>query len=194
MARLPIVTSDQLDEAQQRVWDIVTGGRRGSAADLIDDQGGLIGPFNPMLYAPLVGERVTALGEALRFDATLERRLIELATITVAANWRSDFEWFVHARLAREAGVDPAAIESVRIGAEPSLEDAAEAVVHRFTRQLLEAGRPDDDTYTTAVELLGETAVVELVNLVGYYCLISFVLNSFEPDVPPSAVPPWPAR
>jgi 4-carboxymuconolactone decarboxylase len=37
--------------------------------------------------------------------------------------------------------------------------------------------------------LLGERGVVELVGVVGYYCLVSFTLNVFEVPVPGDAGP-----
>lgn len=194
MTRLPTLTSDQLDQSQQRVWDAITTGRRGSVADLTDEAGGLIGPFNAMLFSPHVGVRVTALGEVLRFDTSLDRRLVELATITVAARWRSNFEWWVHSRLALDAGVAPDAIESLRRGEEPSFADDVDATVHRFAREMLLTGHVGDETYAAAAGAVGDAGVVELVALVGYYCLISFTLNVFAVGLPAGEQPAWPSR
>jgi len=44
----------------------------------------------------------------VRFQTSLDRRLLELAIIVVAAHWRAEFEWWAHARMAREYGVDDA--------------------------------------------------------------------------------------
>jgi 4-carboxymuconolactone decarboxylase len=41
--------------------------------------------------------------------------------------------------------------------------------------------------------LLGDTGLVELVSLCGYYTLISFVLNAFEVPLPPDTTPAWEA-
>jgi 4-carboxymuconolactone decarboxylase len=192
MSRLPTLTADQLDPAQKEVWDDITSGRRGSVADLTDESGGLIGPFNAMLFSPRIGARVAALGEALRFDTSLDRRLVELATITVAAHWRSNFEWFAHSRYAAAAGVTPEVIDAVRRGDEPSLDDEVAAMVHRFTQQVVRSGEPDAETYAAATDALGESAVVELVMLIGYYCLISFTLNAFAVGLPGGEQPAWP--
>lgn len=145
MATLPIVTADQLSPDQERVWQIVTGGRRGSAADLTDDAGGLVGPFNAMLISPLVGRHLAALGEVLRFDTSLSRNVVELATIVVGARWRSNFEWAAHSRLALRAGISPDVIEAIRQGEEPVFTDGTSAAVYRLVCELLADGRVGDE-------------------------------------------------
>jgi 4-carboxymuconolactone decarboxylase len=191
MTRLPGLTFDQLDDGQRQLWQSITSGRRGSAATLTDASGGLVGPFNAMLYSPLVGQRISALGEALRFDTSFDRRVIELATITVAARWRSDFEWAAHSRMAAQAGVEAPIIDAIGRGDQPDLTDPLDVTVHGLTTELLDDGHVSDATYDGAVGALGTSAVVELVALVGYYCLISFVLNAFRVPPPPGRTTPW---
>jgi len=58
--------------------------------------------------------------------------------------------------------------------------------------QLLNDRRVDDVTFAAVEALLGETGLVELAALVGYYCLISMVLNLFEVRLPGDANPSWP--
>ena len=58
-------------------------------------------------------------------------------------------------------------------------------------RQLAETGRVGQDSYDAARQLLGDTGLVELVSLCGYYTLISFLLNAFEVPLPPGAAPTW---
>jgi len=191
MSRLPALTFDQLDPDQRRLWQSITEGRRGNAASLTDQTGALVGPFNPLLYSPVVGERVAALGEVLRFDTSLDRRIVELATILVAARWRSEFEWAAHARLAARAGVAGPVIDAIGRGEVPPLEGAVEQAVHGLVVELLDDGQVSDARYGAARGELGEAGVVELVALVGYYCLISFVLNAFRCPPPVGQTPPW---
>ncbi len=105
MTRLPYLRYDDLDERGREVWDGVTGSRGG---ELVNGEGGLIGPFNAFVHAPGVGRHLSALGGRLRFKTSIERRLSELAIITVGAAWRAEFEWWAHARIAREHGVSDA--------------------------------------------------------------------------------------
>ena len=48
--------------------------------------------------------------------------------------------------------------------------------------------------HAEAVELLGESAVVELVILLGYYTLVSMTLNVFEVPVPAGEDAPFVGR
>jgi 4-carboxymuconolactone decarboxylase len=194
MAKLPIVTVNDLSADQERVWQIVTEGRRGTVADLTDDAGGLVGPFNAMLISPLVGQHLAALGEALRFDTSLSRNVVELATLVVGARWRSNFEWAAHSRLAIRAGISPEIIEAIRQGEEPVFTDGTSAAVHRLVSELLADGRVGDDTYREVAAVVGDIGIVELVALVGYYCLICFSLNTFEVTVRAGETPAWPER
>ena len=98
----------------------------------------------------------------------------------------------VHARLAAEAGVADDVIEAIGIGTDPTFGDPDEAAVYTFTRELLATGDVSAQTYSAAVAALGDTGVVELTLLVGYYCLISFTLNAFEVPLPPGNPERWP--
>jgi len=188
MSRLPLQTRDALDDDAQKVWDSITASR----GAIVADEGHLIGPFNAWVTAPGIGGRLAELGAALRFESSIERRLLEVAIITVGARWKAEFEWWAHSRMALHFGVSPEAIEAIARGATPSLPDD-EAVVHAVARQLVDSGHIDAPTYEAAHQLLGDRGVVELVTLCGYYSLVSFSLNAFEVPLPPGETPTWPA-
>lgn len=178
---------------QQQIWEQVTNGRRVGGSGFVGADGGLRGPFNALLHAPTVGLSAASLGEALRYDTSLAPRLLELATITVGAHWRANFEWAAHARLALEAGVAAEVIEAVGDRRDPVFERPDEAAVHRFTAELLDTGRVAQATYDEIIGVVGEQGVVELVLLAGYYCAICFALNTFEVGPPDGVEPRWPA-
>ena len=190
MSRLPYLQRDDLDDAGRAVWDALTSSR---GRNIVNDAGGLVGPFNAWVHAPGVGARLSELGAALRFETSLDRRLLELAIIVVAAHWKAEFEWWAHARMAREHGVDDAIVAAIGRGETPSFEADDEAFVYTFVRQLVVDGGVDDATFTSAVDRLGHHGVVELASLCGYYTLVSFTLNAFAVPLPPGVAPAWPA-
>ena len=181
---------DDLDEVQTEVWDGLTESR-GTSLDA--PGGGLMGPFNAFVHAPKIGRRLSSLGGHLRFALSFERRLGEVAICTVGAHWKANFEFYAHGPMAIEHGVDPSVVDALRDGRTPDFERDDERTVHAVASQLLETKRVDAETYATAVELLGEQGMVELVSLVGYYCLISTILNTFEVPLPPGEDLIWPA-
>ncbi|HJZ07011.1 MAG TPA: hypothetical protein VJ283_02945, partial [Trebonia sp.] len=101
------------------------------------------------------------------------------------------FEWWAHARMAREHGVADAVVDAIGRGEDPPFEADDERAVYLVARQLGDAGRLDQETYDAAYRLLGDVGMVELVSLCGYYTLISFLLNAFTVPLPPDALPMW---
>jgi 4-carboxymuconolactone decarboxylase len=187
-SRLPYLRYDDLGADGQKVWDGVIGSR-GTA--LVDADGGLIGPFNAFVHAPGAGRRLAALGQVLRFETSIERRLSEVAIITVGARWKAEFEWWAHASMARSHGVPDTVVDAIGRGEEPPFEAEDERAVYAVARQLTEHGQVDSAAYAAAQRLLGDTGMVELVSLCGYYTLVSYLLNAFTVPLPPGAAPMW---
>ena len=93
---------DELGSDGQQLWDGIVNTWGGLA---VTANGGLAGPFNALVTAPDAGRRLSALGATLRFGTSIERRLSEIAIITVGARWQAEYEWWAHAPMAREHGV-----------------------------------------------------------------------------------------
>jgi 4-carboxymuconolactone decarboxylase len=190
-SRLPYLRYDDLDADGRAVWDGVVGSR---GADLVNSEGGLTGPFNAFVHAPGVGRRLSSLGRVVRFETSIERRLSEVAIITVGARWKAEFEWWAHARMAREHGVPDEVVDAIGREMDPPFGRDDERVVYTVARQLTTRGRLDADAYGAARRLLGDAGLVELVSLCGYYTLVSYVLNAFTVPLPLGATPAWPAQ
>jgi 4-carboxymuconolactone decarboxylase len=188
MSRLPELRREQLSPDAQAVWNAIVGSR---GTQLETPAGGLRGPFNAFVTAPDVGQHLTALGAALRFGTSIERRLTEVAIITVGARWQAEFEWWAHARMARQHGVPDAVVDAIGRGDEPPFEAADERLIYAIARSLAEGGTVDQHAYDAGQALLGDAGMVELVALCGYYTLISFVLNAFDVPLPAGAAPMW---
>lgn len=192
MTRLPFIPNENLTSEQQQVWDNIVNGKRGDASRFINAEGGLVGPFNAAMHAAKTGRKVVALGEALRFDTAIDNRLLELAVCMVGAHWRSNFEWYAHSRLAIQAGVSAEAVAAIEKGDRPVFDRADEAAVYEFTHLLLTSGRVTDEVYGAVQAEVGDQGMGELTQLIGYYCLISLTLNTFQVDLPPGETPVWP--
>ncbi len=190
MSRLPNLRHDELGPDGQEVWASVVGTR---GDQLTNGDGGLVGPFNAFVHAPSVGRQLSSLGAAVRFGTSLERRLSEVAIITVGARWQAEFEWWAHARMAREHGVPDAVVDAIGRGEEPPFAADDERAVYEVGRQLAATGKVGQDAYDDARGYLGDAGMVELVTTCGYYSMISFLLNAFEVPLPPGAAPRWDA-
>src|SRR6266705_228998 len=108
MSRISYVRREELRPEGQQMWDGIVSGR----SDLVvTAEGGLAGPFNAFVTAPGAGRRLSSLGAKLRCGTSIERRLSEIAIITIGARWQAEFEWWAHAPMAREHGVAGAVVD-----------------------------------------------------------------------------------
>jgi 4-carboxymuconolactone decarboxylase len=184
--RLPLPAREQMNDEQ-----------RAAAQALIDGpRKGVFGPFLPLLRAPQLLDRVAALGETLRFKGSLEARIRELAICAASRHVGNQFEWHMHAPLAVQAGVSAAAIDLLRQGARPQPLATDEAIAYDACHELLHTNGVSDPTYQRAVEQFGEPAVVELVTLVGYFVMVSWLMNVAHTPAQKSAgaaLPAFPA-
>ena len=182
MPRLAPLDIAKLAPEQKKVADAILAGPRG----------GLRGPFEPWLRSPVLADRAQKLGEYCRFDNSLPRDLSELAICLVGRHFKAQFEFYAHARLAREAGLAEDIIEAVRLRATPPFKRDVEKVVYDFVTEYLETNRVAPANYKRAVDAFGEKGVVDLVGVCGYYMLVSMTLNVFEMPLPPGEPDPLP--
>jgi 4-carboxymuconolactone decarboxylase len=182
--RMPLIPRERMDEAQRAAADeLIAGPRKG-----------VKGPFIPLLRSPQLMARLQKVGEYLRFESALPRRLNELVTLVVSREWTQQFEWLTHAPLALQAGTSAETIEALREGRRPASMSAEEALVYDFTTELLHRRGVSDATYRACVETLGERGVVDLVALAGYFTTVSMVLNvAHTPPEPAAGVDPLPS-
>jgi 4-carboxymuconolactone decarboxylase len=200
-ARIPKLAPSSLDAEQRSLYDAIAGGRRAEGPQLFrltDEAGRLEGPFNAFLLQPRLGAALQALGSSVRYDTGLDDRCREIAILTVAAHWHSDFEWYAHEAVARAAGLTTPDLTAIRAApalaapAVPATLSVLEAVVAGTTAALLTRGDLTDAEYRTATDHLGPDGLFELLTLVGYYATLALQLRVFRvpaPDVPPSDVP-----
>jgi len=194
MSRLSVITPDQMLASQRELFDAITLGKRAATANrdrALTPEGGLRGPFNAWLRAPALGMLAQRLGEALRFEGALPNRQREIAILCVAAQWRADYEWWAHARIASAAGLPDAVIDALYRRERPVLTEPAEALVHDVARAILDEHQLSATLYRQAASELGEESLVELIMLIGYYTTISMTLNVFHVQVPPGVEPPF---
>jgi 4-carboxymuconolactone decarboxylase len=211
-ARIPKLAPSSLDAEQRSLYDAIAGGRRAQGPQLFrltDEAGRLEGPFNAFLLQPRLGAALQALGSSVRYDTGLDDRCREIAILTVAAHWHSDFEWYAHEPVARAAGLTTPELAAIRAAPDldtsgasdldgpsagapsaPATLSGLETVVARTTTALLTRGDLTDPEYRTATDHLGPDGLFELLTLVGYYVTLALQLRVFRvpaPDAAPEA-------
>jgi 4-carboxymuconolactone decarboxylase len=172
--RLPPLPIEQLSPEQRLVAQSIEAGPRRS----------LGGPFHAWLRSPVLADRLQKVGEYVRFDNILPRRLSEFAILITARHWTAQFEWYAHHPLALAAGLDPAIAAAVALNQAPEPLQDDERALYGFATELHRTGRVGDAAYAEALARLGEQGVVELIAICGYYSLVAMTLNVAEVALP----------
>lgn len=179
MARIPLPGRAEMTPEQQTVHDEVVSGPRGA----------MVGPLRAAIHNPELARRWSALGEILRFEPTLPKRLNELAILVTGRRWTSQLEFLIHGRAALAAGMTPDAIEAIRLAESPPL-TVEETEVYEFARHLQHTGQVPLPTYRAVEARWGVRGVVELTAVIGYYTMVSMTLNAHEIPLPEGEAPP----
>jgi 4-carboxymuconolactone decarboxylase len=182
--RLPILSEDQLAAAQRALLQSIRSGPRGSTTTIR-------GPFAVFLHAPAFGELAQRLGGHCRFNTAVPPRLSEFAILVTARLWRAQYEWFAHVPQAERAGVKPQTIRDLHKGRVPKAAPKDERAIYDFIQELYKTRRVSDKTFARVHALLGDAATVEFVGILGYYVLISMILNVFRMSPPPGEALPF---
>ncbi|MGH9646763.1 MAG: carboxymuconolactone decarboxylase family protein [Bryobacteraceae bacterium] len=166
--RFKPLTYDQMTPAQKTMLEsLLSGERRGNAG----------GPFNVLLRSPEIGDLAQKLGAGVRFHSSLPPRLNELGIIITARFWSAQFEWNAHKRAALAAGISQATVDAITAGTRPTSMQPDEEAIYNFGTELLRTKQVSDATFQAATKIVGERGVVDLIAVMGYYQMVSMLLN-----------------
>ena len=116
MAEIPL---DKMSAAQRTVAEAIMSGPRKRMS----------GPFNAWLRSPELADRLQKVGEYLRFNTSLDKRVNEMAIIMTAQHWGSQYEWYARRPAGDQAGLDPAVVAAIGAGRKPDNMKDDEAIV-----------------------------------------------------------------
>jgi 4-carboxymuconolactone decarboxylase len=182
---LPLALERMTDAQRKAAEDMIAGPRKG-----------VNGPFVPLLRSPELMDRLQKVGEYLRFQSSLEPRISEFIMLIVSREWTQQFEWFVHVPLGRKAGIAEDTIAALAEGRRSHGMAEDEAIAYDFCDELLRTRGVCETTYRRAVTRFGETGVIDMIAVAGYFTTVSMVMNvahspaSEDPSV--SALLPFP--
>jgi 4-carboxymuconolactone decarboxylase len=168
MGRLPVISRDKLSTENQAVWDRIMAGRSGAG-----------GPYGALFHVPGLAERVGAVENYFRFDGALAQIDRELIILATARELGAHYPWNRHEIRGREAGVRTEAIEALRANGTLDALTAHERLLVEMVRNILRRHQVTDELFAGALAELGPEKLVEMVALIGHYCLIGSIANTF---------------
>ena len=178
--RMPIPAMDQLNDAQrQAAQDIINGPRKA-----------LYGPFIPLLRSPELMDRSSKMGEYLRYKSAIGNKLSELVILIVARHWTQQVEWYLHKPIAITVGIKPDVIDAIADGRTPAGLSEDEQIVYDFSMEINNNKGISDATYNRAKARFGDTGIIDMLGINGYYNFLAIIMNGVRTENPDAKVEP----
>jgi len=166
------------DRFKPLTWDQMTAEQKTMTMNLLTGpRRGLGGPFNVLLRSPEMGDLAQKLGEYARFRPAVPAKLRELSIIVTARHWTAQYEWNAHRNAAAQAGLSADIITAIANRKHPAGMQPDEEAVYNFANELLETKQVSDATFKAVVDRFGEKGVVDIIGVMGYYQMVSMLLN-----------------
>ncbi len=137
-----------------------------------------------MVHFPQFGNAAWGVNLALSKNTTLPKPVHELIILVTGARFTSRYEIYAHELVAGDAGLSEAKIASLAAGGRPGDLNEEEGIAFDVASVLVRGAQLPDSTYRAAVAAFEEQGVAEMIYLVGFYCLISVLLNGYDAAVP----------
>ncbi len=182
MGRLKPLTAELLNQEQKDLLNEIQSGPRGQTLG----DNALVGPFGVWVRVPEIGNPIQALGEAIRFNSPLDDQVREIIICTVGSFYKARFEVAVHLQLALKYGADEKQLMKLCRDEVPNF-PKAQQVAYQLAIEMLKNKSVSSTSYKRATTFFSEEELISIVATVGYYCLVSHTLNTFniplEPDM-----------
>jgi len=175
MARIPLVTREQIADEEQPAYDAFMAARAGRPN---------VGPYSLLAHMPAMAQKLEALRLYLRDESSLSQKLQELVMISVAREMGCAFIWYAHAAPAKQAGVRADVVDAIRERRPPPSLDPDEQTVVDFTRELLRDRKVSRATFDGATKRFGQRGTMTLTNLIACYAVLAYNMNTYELEAP----------
>jgi len=151
---------------------------------------GISGPYNMMLRSPVMGQRMFAMLDYLRFNTSVPKRLNEFAILIQARLWTSQVEWTAHYPLALKAGLAESVANDLKVGKRPASMQPDEAAVYDLCMDLATNHLVSDASFKKAREVFSDQQIVDLITVSGVYITLAMLSNTAEDPTPGGKTPP----
>ena len=178
MARVEQLEPEQLTPEQQRI-----------AKEIASTRSRVGGPFGIWLRTPAIADAANQLGQTLRRDGKLDKRLFELAVLLLVRHWGAQYAWHVHDAAGRAAGLSDDVIAAIRDKRTPRFAKPDEQLIYDVISELVETKAVSSATYQRALSALGLDLLIELIAVAGFYTMVAMTLNTFEVATPDGSRP-----
>ena len=170
MARIATIDKkEDLAQEDQKIYDAIAASR-----------GVVGGPWLALLHSPELAGRTAHLGSYVRFESSLDRKLLELAALTAARELGCKHEWAAHIVHGQKVGISLETIRAIHQQKATEHFSTEDAQVISYVREIINAHRVTEPTFQAMYQRLGEKGLVELSATIGYYAMLACTMNAFD--------------
>ena len=165
--RIPALTPEQ--------WDA-------PATELLSNMaihGGDLNVFRTLANHPDLLRRWMVFTNHVMFKSTLAERMRQLIILRIGYLCNSEYQWGVHAKMARTAGVTERDLHAIQIGPSAPELDETERLLLQATDELYNDDIIADETWRGLSARFNKRQLMDIVFTVGQYNLVSMMLNTF---------------
>lgn len=148
--------------------------------------------FRTIVRHERLSERMRGLGAALLGRALVPPRVREILVLRTCARCGAEYEWGVHVTaFAASVGLDDAVVRATfeRSPATAARATDDDAILFRLADELHDTAAVSDATWGLLAARFGDAELLEMMAIVGFYHLVSFVANGAAVEREP-----WAAR
>ena len=172
MARVRLLSNDEVaPEIREMFEKIEANGFR------------VLNLFRIMAHCPRLGRHFMRLGNSILFKGSIPANLRELAILRVGNINQANYEWTHHIPIALQAGVKKEQIEDIPDWEKSKNFNEQERAVLRYTDEVTKNIRVSDGTFDALRSFLKEEAIVELTTTIGYYGMVSRILEALKVEL-----------
>ena len=170
MARIATIDKkEDLKPEGQKIFDAIAQSR-----------GAVGGPWRALLHSPEMAHRTMHLGSYVRFESSLDHKVIEFAALVSARELDCKHEWAAHVNHAQKAGIALDTIRAVYQKQGVQTFSSEDAQLVSFVREMIHDHRVSEPTFQAIHGRFGDKGMVELSATIGYYAMLACTLNTFD--------------
>ena len=151
---------------------------------LLQGRGRLLTPYRVWIHSPELAQAMERLGTFLNKQSSLTEREVELGYVLTARHWLGDYVLEAHVKTCLQLGYPRGAMDAIRSGARPVLDDPRERSIYDLAMLAQQPGPGDDATFDTAVASLGREGLAEALALFGYCSAVAIAMKLHRVPVP----------
>jgi 4-carboxymuconolactone decarboxylase len=172
MARVPMIQNEKADPMIREMFEkIEKNGYR------------VLNLHRVLAHTPQVCRGFVRLGNAILFKGDLAPKLREIAILRVGHLTKAHYEWTQHVAIAKGVGVTQSQIDAVGGWVDSKAFDDPERAVLRYTDEVTQNVRASEATFQALRKFLSEKETVELTLVIGYYNMVSRILESLQVEL-----------